>query len=281
MFYHPNIDPILLKIYLPEFLPITYVQVTWYGLSYVISFLLANYYFIFINKKYIKISYNIVEELFLYVILGVVIGGRIGYVIFYEPMRYFNNPIEILKTYVGGMSFHGGLLGVIAACYLFINKHSLKYLLVLDMLALVSPIGLFFGRIANFINQELVGNPTDFAFGMIFPMVDNQLRHPSQIYEALTEGLLTFIIINYLFYKNINKISSGYFSYIFLCLYGFFRSICEIFRMPDNNVTYMYNTLTEGQILSIPMFILGLICLIKQQNSNASSLFQRKAAQKD
>ena len=186
----------------------------------------------------------------------------------------FFSPIEILKIWKGGMSFHGGLIGIIIAIIIYSKKRNINYLEITDMISLVSPIGIFFGRIANFINGELFGRITNSKFGIIFPDGGDFPRHPSQLYEAFFEGIVIFFILNVIFFFSKYRIYTGFFFLVCFCfLYGFFRFIVEYFREPDSQIGYFFEFITLGQILCIPMIIIGIFIIskvIKKQN-NAKS----------
>lgn len=287
----PNIDPVIL--------PIGPFAISWYSLSYVAGVIIG---WIIINKiidiqlsfpknspSKLSLTKKNIEDYITWVIIGIIIGGRIGYVFFYNPEKYLNNPIEILKTYEGGMSFHGGITGFIIITYLFCKKHKIKFFELTDLCSIVAPIGLFFGRIANFINAELYGKVTTMPWGIIFPYSDGLPRHPSQLYEAALEGLILFIIMFYSSYKfgilsknyvsnniKINsktphplpntdgfKYSPGRLSGIFLFFYANFRSVIEFFREPDITVGYIYHIFTMGQLLCLPMILLGLYLFMR------------------
>ena len=194
--------------------------------------------------------------------IGIIIGGRLGYVIFYNPDYYLNNLLEIFKLWNGGMSFHGGFIGVIFAV-IYSSKISKTPILILaDLIAIVAPIGIFFGRLANFINGELYGRITNHSFGMIFPNAGNSPRHPSQLYEAFFEGFLLFIIM-LLFIKFTNILNKkGLITALFLSCYGSFRFMIEFFREPDANIGLLYFNFSMGQLLSLPMIIVGLYFII-------------------
>ena len=186
-------------------------------------------------------------------------GGRLGHVLFYHPLEYLHDPLEIFKTWNGGMSFHGGLLGVICALWLFARKTKILFLSVTDFIVLLVPLGLGFGRIGNFINGELWGTPTNQPWGMVFYHVDQLPRHPSQLYELLLEGLLLFIIV-WCYAKQRHQ--RGYVSAIFLISYAILRCFAECFREPDAQLGYLaFHWLTMGKLLSIPMLIAGLYLL--------------------
>ena len=188
-----------------------------------------------------------------------------GYVLFYNPSYFILNPLEIFKVWKGGMSFHGALIGIIFGTVLFASKKKVPTFFLLDIISCVAPIGIFFGRIANFINSELVGKVTNVPWGIIFPGIDNLYRHPSQLYEAFLEGIILFIILNLIMFKK--KYRMGQCSYIFLIVYGIFRIISEIFREPDSQLGYLFDTLSMGSFLSILMIMSGLIIFFKKNEN--------------
>ena len=192
------------------------------------------------------------------------IGGRIGYVLFYNFGYYLSNPFDILKIWEGGMSFHGALIGVILGTYSFAIKKNIPTFFLLDIIAFVAPIGIFFGRIANFINGELIGKTTDVFWGVIFPLVDDKIRHPSQLYEAFFEGVVLFIIMNLTLYKNNYK--TGTCSYMFLIFYGIFRTFSEFFREPDSQIGHLFGPISMGMILSFLMILAGIIIFLKKND---------------
>ena len=250
----------------PVLIDFGYIQIRWYSLAYIFGILAGWIY----GKKIIKNASMIdgqsnyvknFDDLFGYIVFGVIFGGRIGYVIFYDPIFYFNNLPEIFKLWKGGMSFHGGFLGVLSAAYLFSKFKNLNYKIYFDVLCCVAPIGLFLGRIANFINGELYGIPTDKPWGVIFPNIDDLTRHPSQIYEALLEGITLFIILN--FFINRKNIGKGLISSLFLILYGLFRIISELFREPDTHLGYILGSVSMGTLLSGIMIIFGILFFYK------------------
>jgi len=254
----PDINPIIFSI--------GPLAVSWYSLSYVAGILLGWFYANKIIEKFNSpITKKNLEDFVTYAIIGIVVGGRLGYVLLYNPYKYFSNPVEILKTYEGGMSFHGGAIGVIIAAYIFCKQHKLKLLSLTDIIAPAVPIGLFFGRIANFINGELYGRTTDSSIGMIFPNSDLMLRHPSQLYEAFFEGLVLFCILAYAVFKRNTLKKQGLNSGLFLMLYSCFRIVIEIFREPDVQIGFILDGLTMGQILSIPLLLLGSYLIIRSQ----------------
>ncbi len=248
-----NFDPVAVQI--------LSIEIRWYSLAY-ISGIVIGWYLIkkfFLSEIQIKEKF---DDYVTYVILGIIIGGRLGYVFLYNLEYYSLNIIEIFKIWQGGMSFHGGLLGVIIATIFFakINKHNpYKYF---DLVALVSPIGIFFGRLSNFINSELYGIVTDLPWGVKFVQVDNLYRHPSQLYEAFFEGIILFIILFY--QKNKGLLNSpGVISASFLIFYSLFRFLIEFLRVPDEQIGYLIFGLSMGQLMSIIFFIIGTYLLFK------------------
>lgn len=250
----PNFDPVLISF--------GFIQIRYYSLAYILGILFV----IFFLKKYAKseglMTDKNIDDWLLYAVLGIIFGGRLGYVLFYNFSYFISHPLEIFSIWQGGMSFHGGFLGAVCAMYLFCKKNNIDFLKLSDLLAISSPIGLFFGRIANFINMELYGRVTGSDFGVIFPNIDNLPRHPSQIYEAILEGLLIFVILFYLKkYNSISKIR-GVLSALFVILYGCARLFCEYFRQPDSHIGFLFDSnITMGQILSVPVILIGFILL--------------------
>ena len=190
-------------------------------------------------------------------ILGIIVGGRLGYVFFYNFYYYIDNLSEIFKIWEGGMSFHGGLLGVIVASFIFAKKKNQNPFQYLDIVSVVAPIGIFLGRVANFINSELYGLETSLPWGVKFIKVDNLYRHPSQLYEALLEGLFLFLLLIYFRNKFLKK--PGLISGLFLVLYSVFRFFVEFYRVPDEQVGYIILNFTMGQVVSLVFILLGLI----------------------
>ena len=244
----------------PIFLSLGDFHIYWYGIMYLIAFLMAlllgNLY---IKNEVIKIDRHQFSDLLFYCFLGVFIGGRLGYSLFYNLSSTLDNPLTIFYLWNGGMSFHGGFFGVLVSIIYFSKKNKVSFFLISDFIVKLVPIGLFTGRIGNFINGELWGKPTDLAWGVVFPKIDILPRHPSQLYEAFFEGVILFLILNFVISKN-TKVSHT--TAYFLVLYSIFRFTIEFFREPDNHIGYlMFNWVTMGQTLCIPMFILGLYIL--------------------
>ena len=256
-----NFDPILIDFGI--------FQIRWYSLAYILGILAGWWYGKILIKKQVdstnqKIYLKNFDDLIGYIVIGIILGGRLGYVFFYNPIFYFENILEIFKLWKGGMSFHGGLAGVILSIYVFAKRKDLNFKVYFDTISCVAPIGIFFGRIANFVNSELYGMPTEKPWGVIFPNIDNIPRHPSQIYEALLEGLILFFILNYLLRKKI--FNHGSISFLFLILYGIFRIISEQFRLPDQHIGYIFGNLSMGSVLSIIMIFFGTLFLSKLFN---------------
>ena len=248
----PSIDPVILSL--------SIIDIRLYSLAYIAGFIIGSIIIKYLNKKLLNILSNKqIDSFFIWSILGVIIGGRVGYVLFYQTSYLFINPIYILKIWTGGMSFHGGLIGIIISIYLFCKKNNIQFFYLSDLVSIVAPIGLFFGRIANFINNELYGKITNFPFAMIYPEIDLQPRHPSQIYEAFLEGIILFIILLTYFNKTKSDPTIGKISGLFLILYATFRILIEFLREPDSHIGLIFNIASMGQILSIPLLIIGIM----------------------
>ena len=247
-----NFDPVAFQIFS--------LDIRWYSLSYITGILLG-----WILSKRIFISDLKLKDKFddfvTYVILGIIIGGRLGYVFFYNFDYYLNNLIDIFKIWQGGMSFHGGLIGVIIVSVLFSKKNNQNAFIYLDVISIVAPIGIFFGRIANFINSELYGIETKILWSVKFIKVDDLYRHPSQLYEAFFEGLILFLILIYFRRKGLMKIP-GLISGLFLIFYSVFRFIIEFFRVPDQQLGYFFLNLTMGQIISFIFLLIGTFIIV-------------------
>ena len=214
-----------------------------------------------IKNKYVIFDIKLFDDLISYIIISIILGGRIGYIIFYNFSYYLNNPADIFKIWEGGMSFHGALMGVIIGTYFFSRKIKINSFFFLDIIASVAPIGIFFGRIANFINGELYGKPSSFFWSVVFPKIDMIPRHPSQLYEAILEGIILFsILVPVILKKNIRV---GVCSGLFMILYGGFRILTEQFREPDAQVGYIFNLFSMGSFLSFIMIFAGILIFIK------------------
>ncbi|HLD77257.1 MAG TPA: prolipoprotein diacylglyceryl transferase [Rickettsiales bacterium] len=257
-------------IYLPIFNPVALqigpLAVRWYSLAYIAGILAAMFFINHQNKKHNFMSQKAQDDWLMWAVFSIILGGRLGYVLFYNIQYFLSNPLEIFAIWQGGMSFHGGLLGSILGLWLFCRTHKVNFLQIADIIAIIAPLGIFFGRMANFINLELYGRPTNGDFGMIFPSDPLGLpRHPSQLYEGFFEGL--FICILLLLLSKFTKIQNrrGALSALFLILYGFSRIIIENFREPDAHIGFIFQYITMGQILSLPLILLGLTMLIWQR----------------
>ena len=251
-----NFDPVAFQVFS--------LEIRWYSLAYISGISLG---WLYCKKKLIK-DHNILDifdDYITYLIIGIILGGRIGYALFYNLGYYLERPIEILMVWNGGMSFHGGLIGVIIASKLFSNKYKTNQFIFLDLVSLSAPIGIFFGRIANFINSELYGRATDVSWSVQFVLIDDIKRHPSQLYEAFLEGIILFIILIYYFKKDYLK-KPGQISGLFLVFYSLFRYITEYFRSPDPQIGYLILNLTLGQLISVVFFILGSFLFFIKKN---------------
>ena len=245
-----NLNPVAFEIF--------FIKIHWYSLAYIFGIISG---WIYIKKILIKNNIHKIylDDLITYLIIGIIVGGRLGYVLIYNLKFYLKNPLEIIMIWQGGMSFHGGLIGIIIATVIFCKKNNLEKYIFFDFIAVTAPIGIFFGRIANFINSELVGKPTDLIWGVIFPLVDSIPRHPSQLYEAFFEGIFLFIIMNKIYFSKNYK--EGSCSFTFLIFYGIFRLFSEIFREPDEQIGYIFGSLSMGMLLSIIMIFVGILLL--------------------
>jgi phosphatidylglycerol:prolipoprotein diacylglycerol transferase len=266
MLMYPHIDPVALS-----FGPI---KVHWYGIMYILGFL----FFIYAGKWRIKKYHSqfwtakLVDDFIFYGAIGVILGGRIGYCLFYQPQFFLANPLSIFKVWNGGMSFHGGILGVVIVIGLFAYKHRQNFFIIADFCALLTPAGLFFGRVGNFINGELWGRitTTNLPWAMIFPQSGTMLpRHPSQIYEMLGEGVILITIL-WIFATKPRR--NGQISGLFLFCYGIIRFIIEYFREPDAYLLAFANNtgFSMGQWLCIPMILIGLLIFVLSSRSNVT-----------
>lgn len=231
------------------------VAVRWYGLMYLVGFV-ASWFLVKYQIKKLKLDLgqDFVETLYSYLIIGLILGGRLGYVILYNPVYFFWNPLEIVAIWHGGMSFHGALIGTVLAGLICCNKARADKLLIADIVMVTAPIGLGFGRIANFINAELYGRVTDVPWAMIFPG-EVLPRHPSQLYECFLEGFVLFTIL----WMIRGRVRKGMVTALFLVLYGVFRSFVELFREPDAQLGFFFGFLTMGQLLSGIMIMAGIV----------------------
>ena len=256
---YPNIDPV--------FLQIGPIALHWYGLAYVAGILCGWLYgrYLVANTRLwpngvSPITKLQIDDMILYLVLGIVLGGRLGYVLFYNPLQYLADPLTVFSVWDGGMAFHGGLVGVTLALVLLCRQYKVPFYSLIDVVAASVPFGLFFGRLANFINSELWGSPSNVPWAMVFPTGGPEPRHPSQLYEAALEGVVLFLILLVAThaFKTLGRprLTAG----IFILCYGIFRSIVEAFwRIPDEQLGYLYGGwLTMGMLLSLPMILVGL-----------------------
>lgn len=262
----PNIDPIAFSI--------GPVSVRWYGLAYMAGLLLAWAY-----VRHLLATHRLwrndtppfgvarVDDLLLFMTLAIILGGRLGQVLLYEPGYYLANPAEILKTWRGGMSFHGALIGAALAILLFARIYKVEARSVMDLCAASVPFGLFFGRIANFINAEHWGRPTEAAIGMVFPGAGGVPRHPSQLYEAALEGLVMLLIMRIMTHKLLGLKNPGLVTGVWLVWYAIARSICEFFREPEHIHALNIAPFTAGQVYSIPMALLGVYFIVSARRA--------------
>jgi phosphatidylglycerol---prolipoprotein diacylglyceryl transferase len=259
MLTHPEFDPVALQI--------GPLAIRWYGLMYLLAFLA----FYLLGRYRVRHGYvgratgmvaKDVEDLLFYGIIGVIIGGRLGYVLFYKPGHYLANPLEALAIWQGGMAFHGGLIGVIGACWLFAQRRGVRFLDLMDFIAPLVPLGLAAGRLGNFINGELWGRASDLPWAMVFPQSGTAVaRHPSQLYQFAGEGLLLFALV---WWYSSRPRARGQVAGMFLTGYGVFRFMAEFAREPDAFLGLLAFGLTMGQLLSVPMILLGLFLLLRK-----------------
>lgn len=254
MLHHPDFDPVALAL--------GPLKIHWYGIMYLCAFAFA-FWICKARAKQNRAPFkpNQVDDIIFYSAMGVILGGRIGYVLFYNFLGFLENPVSLIEVWKGGMSFHGGLLGVIMALVIYAKKHKIAVGDLFDFAALAAPIGLFFGRMGNFIGQELWGRQTDLPIGMLFPHDALQVpRHPSQLYEAVLEGLVIFVIVYFYLNKDRPRWAAGA---LFIALYGTFRFIVEFAREPDAHIGFdLFGWLSRGQLLSLPMIMIGVGVMI-------------------
>lgn len=256
----PAIDPVLVEI--------GPVAIRWYALAYIAGILLAWRYMrlLVLNDRLWgegkRPSEQDLDDFVLWGTLGIIVGGRLGYVLFYNPVHFLANPGEILAVWTGGMSFHGGFLGTVIAMGLFAYTRGISIWTLFDLAGCAAPIGLFFGRVANFINAELWGRTTDVPWAFVFPGAGPEPRHPSQLYEAALEGVLLFLVIRLLSHRFELLKKPGFIAGAFAFGYGLGRSIAELYRVPDAHIGYFGDFLTMGILLSLPMMLIGLLVMI-------------------
>jgi phosphatidylglycerol:prolipoprotein diacylglycerol transferase len=248
----PDIDPVIFQL--------GFFSLRWYSLAYLVGILLA-WWLLRQMSSFSKSTFTVlkIDDFLGYAILGIILGGRLGYVLFYNLFYFLENPLEILYLWNGGMSFHGGLIGMIITTIIFCKVKKIDLFMVSDMLCVVAPIGLFLGRLANFVNSELFGRVTyNVPWAIIFPTGGIEPRHPSQLYEALWEGLFMLFILNWVWWKKEKyRNRYGFTAGLFFCLYGVGRMFIEMFREPDAHLGLIASFLSMGQILCIPMIVFG------------------------
>ncbi len=251
----PDIDPVALSL--------GPIEIRWYALAYLIGILLGWKYANHLAKKdgASRPNKDDIDNFVTWAIVGIVLGGRLGYILFYQLTYYMQNPAEILMVWHGGMSFHGGLLGVFVAMLIFAKVNEIKLLRLTDIVCAVAPVGLFFGRLANFANAELYGRFTNQPWGFVFPNAGDMPRHPSQLYEAALEGIVLFLILFLVMTNDKARNTPGLTSGLFLAGYGLFRGFVEFFREPDTQIGYIGDVFTMGQILCLPMIAAGIIVM--------------------
>ncbi len=265
MLIFPEIDPVAIAL--------GPLKIHWYGFMYLMGFYAVWY----LGKKRAKKPYSVIkpeamEDLVFYGALGVILGGRIGYILFYQFSLFIKDPLMILRIWEGGMSFHGGMLGVFIAMWWFAKKQNCTMLALTDIISPLTPIGLGLGRIANFINAELWGKTSDVPWAMIFPNAGLLPRHPSQLYEAILEGLVLFIIL-WIYTSKQRPLMAP--TGLVLFLYGSFRFFIEFFRTPDANLGYLaFDWVTMGQLLSIPMILIGAFLFIFSHKKSHETIFR-------
>lgn len=249
-FTFPAIDPVLIEI--------GPIVIRWYALAYIAGLILGWRLMRRLTRPVAELVTEVdVDDFLVWATAGVILGGRLGYILFYRLDFYIENPMAILAVWQGGMSFHGGFLGVVLAGVLFCRRRKIPMLMFGDLMACVAPIGLFFGRIANFINAELFGRATDVPWGVIFPRGGPEPRHPSQLYEAGLEGLVLFGFLMILSSNEIVRRRHGTRIGVFMVGYGLARSFVELYREPDAHLGFITGSATMGQLLSLPMLIIG------------------------
>jgi len=249
---YPRIDPVFLRI--------GPVQLRWYGLMYMLSFIIS--YFVlkrFAKYRKLNLSTDDLYDLLFYLIIGVMVGGRLGYVLFYDLPSYLRDPLSVFAIWQGGMSFHGGFIGVIIAAWFACRRKGWNFWEIADLVCVAVPIGLGLGRIGNFINGELYGRVTSVAWAMVFPDGGPDPRHPSQLYEAFLEGLVLFLILRWIYKKNLYR---GTVFWALVGFYGLFRFLVEFVREPDSQIGFDLGPFTRGQLLTFPMLVIGMTLMI-------------------
>jgi len=252
----PVIDPVAIAI--------GPLAIRWYALAYIVGLLLGWRYCLYLARRPAGLIAPLAfDDLFVWIVFGVILGGRLGYVVFYQPDFFLAQPLEVLRLWQGGMSFHGGLAGVILAMILFARRRALRFFVVADVVAGATPIGLFLGRLANFVNGELYGRVSDVPWAMVFPRGGPDPRHPSQLYQAGLEGIALFLLLFALARVPGVRERPGFLSGAFLVGYGLARLIGELFRQPDIQIGFLTGGTTMGQWLSLPMIAFGVLFMAR------------------
>lgn len=259
MIPYPHIDPIIVRV--------GPFAIRWYGVMYLLGFA-ASYFLVRyqVRKKKLDIKMDSIDSLYSWLVIGLILGARLGYVVFYNPIFYLHHPLEVFAVWHGGMSFHGGLVGSVGAGILFCSRNRLDFWQLCDLIIVTAPIGLGLGRMGNFINGELYGRVTDVPWAMVFPSAGPLPRHPSELYEFFLEGVVLFIILWILKNKNLRR---GTLTALFLILYGVFRFFVEFFRQPDPQLGFIAGPFTMGQILSVATIVGGAAILIYKKKREA------------
>jgi phosphatidylglycerol:prolipoprotein diacylglycerol transferase len=260
---YPEIDPVIVSI--------GPVAIRWYALAYAVGLLLGWRYVLSLNRRRARLLEDRqIDDLLVWMTFGVILGGRLGYVLFYNAPYYLEHPEAALYVWQGGMSFHGGLAGVLLAVWLFARRRGVPPLRLGDLVAPAVPVGLFFGRIANFINGELYGRETDVAWAMVFPTDPDRLaRHPSQLYEAALEGLFLALLLAWFAWRTDAMRRPGLLTGVFLASYAFARGVVELFREPDAQLGFLWGGATMGQLLSLPMLLAGVALIVYAKRGRA------------
>jgi phosphatidylglycerol:prolipoprotein diacylglycerol transferase len=252
----PNIDPVAIAI--------GPFAIRWYAIAYIVGIVLGWRYCVHLAKRNdFPPNARDFDDFMTWAVLGIILGGRLGYVLFYKAAYYFQNPVEILYVWQGGMSFHGGLLGLVGVVLVFSRRRGFPTLALGDLVAAAAPIGLFFGRIANFINGELFGRVTEAPWAVVFPHGGDLPRHPSQLYEAFLEGIVLFAVLAVLAHRPGMMRRAGLLTGVFFLGYGASRIVVELFREPDTHLGLIVGPLTMGQILSMPMILIGIYLIVR------------------
>jgi phosphatidylglycerol:prolipoprotein diacylglycerol transferase len=267
----PNIDPVAIEI--------GPLAIRWYALAYIVGILLGWRYCLRLARRdSLRPNAQDFDDFVVWAVLGIILGGRIGYVVFYNAAHYLQNPLDALRVWEGGMSFHGGLIGVFVAIAIFSWRRGFLPLALGDLVAAAAPIGLLFGRIANFVNGELFGRAADVPWGVVFPRGGELPRHPSQLYEAFLEGLVLFAVLAILAHRPGMRARVGLLTGVFLIGYGLGRTFVELFREPDAHLGFILGPITMGQILSAPMVLLGVYLMVRARRPEAEATRRARMA---